>query len=216
MIPNYKIISSGSKGNAVIIEDQILIDCGIPFLGLERYYKDLKLVLLTHEHSDHFKKSTIRKLAELRPTLRFACGGWLAEKIIECGIKPSNIDIFKPDEIGIYGGLRVSLFMLHHDVPNCGWKIHINNSNIIYATDTNSMNGIKAKNFDLYLIEANHLEKEIAKKIEEKQAAGEFAYEIRASRTHLSKEKCDAWLADNLGEESEFVYMHGNEEMFNG
>ena len=53
---NYKIISSCSTGNATIIKDIILIDCGVTFKRLEKYYKQLKIVILTHVHSDHFKK----------------------------------------------------------------------------------------------------------------------------------------------------------------
>ena len=49
---NYKIISSCSTGNATIIKDIILIDCGVTFKKLEKYYKKLKIVLLTHIHSD--------------------------------------------------------------------------------------------------------------------------------------------------------------------
>ena len=40
---NYNVLETGSKGNATIIEDIILIDCGIPFKKLEPYYKNLKL-----------------------------------------------------------------------------------------------------------------------------------------------------------------------------
>ena len=47
---NYKIIASCSSGNAVIIKDIILIDCGVTFKKLEKYYKKLKIVLLTHIH----------------------------------------------------------------------------------------------------------------------------------------------------------------------
>lgn len=50
----YNIISTGSKGNAVVINDRILIDIGVPFKALEPVKKDLRLVLLTHQHSDHF------------------------------------------------------------------------------------------------------------------------------------------------------------------
>ncbi len=65
----YDVISTGSKGNAVII-DNILIDCGVPFNKLTQAYKKLQLVLLTHKHSDHFRPSTIKRLAAERPTLR--------------------------------------------------------------------------------------------------------------------------------------------------
>ncbi len=60
---NYKIISSCSTGNATIIRDIILIDCGVTFKKLEKYYKQLKIVLLTHVHQDHFNRSTIKKIS---------------------------------------------------------------------------------------------------------------------------------------------------------
>ena len=51
----YNIIATGSKGNAVVIEHEILIDCGVPFKALAAEWKTLKLVLLTHIHCDHFQ-----------------------------------------------------------------------------------------------------------------------------------------------------------------
>ena len=50
----YEIIATGSDGNAVVINDIVLIDCGVPFKALKPYYKKLKLVLLTHIPADHF------------------------------------------------------------------------------------------------------------------------------------------------------------------
>ena len=47
---NYKIISSCSSGNAVIIKDIILIDCGVTFKRLQKYYKNLKIVINTYSH----------------------------------------------------------------------------------------------------------------------------------------------------------------------
>ena len=47
----YKILASCSSGNAVIIRDVMLIDCGVTFKRLQKYYKKLKIVLLTHIHS---------------------------------------------------------------------------------------------------------------------------------------------------------------------
>ena len=35
----YNIISTGSKGNALVIEDNILIDCGVSFTKLKNVYK---------------------------------------------------------------------------------------------------------------------------------------------------------------------------------
>ena len=47
----YNIISTGSDGNATILEEFVLIDCGVPYKALEPYVPKLKLVLLTHIHS---------------------------------------------------------------------------------------------------------------------------------------------------------------------
>ena len=48
---NYAVVSTGSKGNAVIIEDFILVDCGVPYKALSEKCRKLKIVLLTHVHS---------------------------------------------------------------------------------------------------------------------------------------------------------------------
>lgn len=47
----YEIISTGSRGNSVVINGEILIDAGVPFKALSANHKSLKLVLLTHVHS---------------------------------------------------------------------------------------------------------------------------------------------------------------------
>lgn len=73
----YKIISTGSKGNAVVVDGRILIDCGVPFRRLESVYRDLDAVLLTHIHSDHFQPKTLARLAAERPSLRFFACPWL-------------------------------------------------------------------------------------------------------------------------------------------
>lgn len=48
---DYKLIASSSKGNALLIENKILIDCGVTFSKLKEYIYNLKIVLLTHSHS---------------------------------------------------------------------------------------------------------------------------------------------------------------------
>ena len=74
------------------------------------------------------------------------------------------------------------------------------------------MQRIKAKNYDLYLIEANYTEQELLERIRSKEAAGEYVYEYRVQKVHLSKEKCDEWLLENIGENSEAVYIHQHTE----
>lgn len=209
---NYKIISSCSTGNAVIIKDIILIDCGVTYKKLKDDYKKIKLVLLTHIHSDHFKRETIKKLAQERPTLRFACCEWLLEPLLECGVNRKNIDVL---EIGIkydYKLFKVVPIKLYHDVPQCGYRILFDNYKIIYATDTRTLEGIIAKNYDLYLIEGNYEDKEIEERIRKKQEIQQYCYEYRARNTHLSKGQASDFLLNNMGDKSEYVFMHEHVE----
>ena len=205
---NYNIINSGSDGNAVIIEEIILMDCGVSFKRLKDYYRKLKIVFLTHIHLDHLNKTTIRKLAQERPTLRFACCQWLVDTLIECGVKAKNIDLLEVGERYDYGLVEIKPVYLYHDVENCGYRIYQGEKKAIYITDTHTLEGIEAKNYDIYLIEANYYEEEILQTIEEKKATGKYIYEYRAMESHLSKEQTNEWLLENMGDNSIYQYLH--------
>ena len=209
---NYKIISSCSTGNAVIIRDVILIDCGVTFKRLENYYKKLKIVLLTHIHGDHFKKATIKKLSQERPTLRFACCEWLLEPLLECGVLRKNIDVLEIGTKYDYKLFKVVPIKLYHDVPQCGYRVLFDDYKVIYATDTRTLDGITAKNYDLYLIEGNYEDEELEERIRKKQEIQQYCYEYRARYTHLSKGQASDFLLKNMGNNSEYVFMHEHVE----
>ena len=204
---NYKIINSGSDGNAIIINDVILIDCGVSYKKLKDYINYLKIVLLTHIHHDHFKKSTIRKLVSNRPTLRFGCCEWLVQELIDCGVNKRNIDVY---EIGKkYDYLMFSLIAikLYHDVPQCGYRLFMNNKKLIYATDTKTLDGITAKDYDVYLIEGNYENEE-----ELHNRSYGYDYESRVKNTHLSREYTSNWLLENMNDNSVYEFMHMHKE----
>lgn len=209
---NYKIISSNSKGNAVVIRDNILVDCGVTFKKLEEYYKNIKLVLLTHIHSDHFNKTTIKKLSNERPTLRFACCEWLLEPLLACGVNRKNIDVLQIGKTYDYRLFKVIPIQLYHDVPQCGYRVVFKDYKVFYATDTKTLDGISAKNYDLYLIEGNYDEKEMEERIRTKEEAGNYIYEYRAKNNHLSKQAATDFLLRNMGDSSEYIFMHEHEE----
>ncbi len=204
---NYKIINSGSDGNGVIIEDTILIDCGISFKKLRDYYKKIEIVLLTHIHQDHFNKSTIKRLAYERPTLRFGCCEWLVKDLVECGVSKKNIDVYKIGKIYSYKNFKVIPITLYHDVPQCGYKLKINGNKLIYATDTNRIDHIIAQNYDYYFIEGNYENEE-----ELHQRAENKYYESRVKDTHLSKVQATEWLIKNMGNKSKYIFMHEHKE----
>jgi phosphoribosyl 1,2-cyclic phosphodiesterase len=112
-----------------------------------------------------------------------------------------------------FDGFTVIPFRLKHDVPNQGYKIHFDSGEkIFFATDTGSLDGIEAPNYDLYLVEANHTEADIRRRIWEKEVEGVYCYEYKARRNHLSQEACDAWLYTQMGSRSRYVYMHQHKD----
>lgn len=208
----YEIIGTGSTGNAVLVNRSILIDCGVPFKSIAPYVRQIKLVLLTHIHGDHFNPATIRRLAAERPTLRFAGGKWMVKPLADNGVALRNIDALDCGMMYDYGIGSIIPVGLNHNVPNCGYKLLFNAGKVFYATDTNDLNGISAKGYDLYMVEADYEDEEIHQRIKEKEENGEYAYEYGVLHNHLSKEKCDAWIYANAGDTSEYIYMHQHQD----
>lgn len=206
-----QVISSGSEGNAVIYNNAIMVDCGVSFKALEAVKRSLKIVLLTHKHSDHLKIRTLQRLQAERPTLRVACGDFLLEEL-PC-IK--NIDVLQVGKIYDYGAFKVSPVKLYHDVPNFGWRIFLpNGQKIFHATDTVHLEGITAKGYDLYAIEHNYCEEYIQQAIEEARANGEYTHAYGSIKTHLSIQQARAFIEKNRKESSEVLELHKSRSFY--
>lgn len=79
---------------------------------------------------------------------------------------------------------------------------------VFYATDTGTLEGVEAKEYDWYMIEANHTRAELEERARAKLDAGQFAYEIRAARNHLSREQAEEWLYSQMEPNSQYVFLH--------
>ena len=206
-----QVISSGSEGNAVIYNNAIMVDCGVSLKALQEVKRSLKIVLLTHKHSDHLKIRTLQRLQAERPTLRVACGAFLLEEL-PC-IK--NIDVLQVGKIYDYGAFKVSPVKLYHDVPNFGWRIFLpNGQKIFHATDTVHLEGISAKGYDLYAIEHNYCEEYIQQAIEEARANGEYTHAYGNINTHLSIQQARAFIEANRKESSEVLELHKSRSFY--
>lgn len=206
----YEIIQTGSTGNCTILNSVIALDMGVAFKKVAPIMRGLQLVFVSHEHGDHFKESTIRNLARSRPLLRFCGGAFLVQKLIDAGVDRRNIDILEPGVRYDYGAYQVEAFELFHDVPNYGLRVFSQGQKAVYIVDTGHLEGVEAKDYDLYLVEANHTTAEIEERAAEKQDAGQFAYEIRAAENHLSYEQAIDWLTENMTSRGIWVPMHAH------
>jgi L-ascorbate metabolism protein UlaG (beta-lactamase superfamily) len=206
----YKVISTGSKGNAVLINGVILIDIGVSFKTIKKYLKDIKLVLLTHIHGDHLNKKTLKKVMAERPSLRVACCPELYETVVETAGKTTEIDVLTRMDMFKYDNIAtINYTYLYHDVANVAWHVELpTGEKALYATDTIRVDHIKAKDYDVYFLESNFLEEEIQEQIDEKKRQLEYAYQERAIETHLSHEKAEEFFIKNATPTSLWVKMH--------
>lgn len=200
----YNIVSSGSKGNAVLYFDSVMVDCGVSFSSVKPYLYDLQLILLTHRHGDHFNESALRRLVFERPTLRIGCCEWMADKISFA----KNVDIYKIGRLYNYGSFQVAPFKLYHDVPNAGYRIFKNGKKIFHATDTAHLKGITAIGYDLYSIEHNFNEETVFDMIYKTESSGGYAYQRESINSHLSEQDANDFFYRNKGENSVLVRLH--------
>lgn len=196
---NCRIIASGSKGNAILYE-YVLVDCGVPYSKLKPYAERIKLVLLTHEHKDHFN---LRTLKELSKHAKIVCSHNM-KRFLD-GIEHIALDTNKWYS---FGSVKLSPFVLYHDVENVGWRIEINGKKVFHATDTSTLVGLTAKDYDVYGIEANHSLLEIEDQIEKASMKRQYTYKIGAKESHLSIEKAIDFLVENANVKSRIEFLH--------
>lgn len=206
------VVASGSSGNFVVLNGIIGLDIGVSWKQVEPYAKNMKFIWVTHSHMDHLLPPTVGRLAAEHPIIRFAGGAFLTSDFIRAGVPKRQIDALEPRTRYDYGAFQVEPVELYHDVPCYGLKIFVAGESAIYAVDTGYINHVDAKGFDLFLVESNHHESEIAARIADKQSRGEFAYEMRAAKYHLSHEQAMAWLAENAGAKSRYILLHQHKD----
>jgi len=205
----YKIIASGSTGNAVLYHGCILVDCGVPFSMLKEYVKDIQLVLLTHKHKDHLNTTTIQRLIKERPTLRLGCG----KHLFPFFIPNKRIYIYEPNKWYDYGPFKISTFNLYHDVENIGYRIDYGGHRTIHATDTFTLEGITAKNYDLFALEHNYDEETVWDRIKEIEENGGFAHQRGAINSHLSEQQARQFFWENKHENSQLIRLHESKHL---
>ena len=205
----YNIIGSSSKGNAIIVEDKILLDCGVSYTKLKAYLKNIKLIFVSHVHKDHLLPTTIKHIAYNYPAIKYICGSnYVVNKLVECGVNKKNIYILNTSKWYDLGMIKAKLEPLEHDTPNYALLFEYKSKKCLYVVDTASVDNIEAKNYDLYLIESNYKDEilEYHKQICENE--DEMYYLDRVDKTHLSYSKANDFLINNMGSNSEYCYIH--------
>ena len=219
-----EVLESGSIGNSIIYLKEVLVDIGLPYSTLKEHIKEVKYLLLTHEHQDHLLPATLQAIIINRPDIKIFIPDYLVDfiKNLKVGRKPiilpQNYHIYRKTEEG-YPAVSINDYqfqpvLLQHNVMNCAykiWKFAEDNQKpfkILHATDTNTLIGIYALEYDLYAIEFNYETKTTSALIYRANRNGRFIHQINSIKNHNSFENAQKFLDENAGENSQVVALH--------
>lgn len=161
-------LSSGSKGNAYIVEhegDALLIDCGIgPRIFKQRiapfFPSAIRFhgVLITHNHSDH--TSGLQAFLKSNPEVPVYANELTAESTgFETGVAPSAFVCFENGQDFCAGPFRVEAFSLPHDASDpVGFLVEADEI-YLHATDFGvpvKAAGTRLSKADVATVEFNH------------------------------------------------------------
>lgn len=208
---NYNIIGSSSKGNCIVVEDILMLDCGVTYTKIKKYLSKVKLIFISHSHQDHLLLSTIKKITYNFPTIKFICGSRdVVFKLNDCGVNKKNIYFMEANKWFSLGIIDFRLERVTHDVENYCIKVKFNkiDKKMMYIVDTSNVDDIEAKNYDLYLVENNYQEKLLQEHIDNCEDENMLYYLNRVPKTHLSSGQANSFLIENMGDNSVYEYIH--------
>lgn len=195
---NYKIISTGSKGNCVIIND-VMVDCGVPFGKIKDDLYEIKYLLITHIHQDHLNKKTVQQIAENFPRIMII-GNYEVHNSYNCNVIANAGFTIETDDYSFYP------FENSHDVLCYGYTWTFEGQEIIYATDTSTLKNAPEKKYDFLFLESNHDEA----KLEAVRNENKGSYNPYLSgKRHLSTQQAKAFFYLNRrNQQSQFIELH--------
>lgn len=172
-----QVLGSSSKGNATALwtsKKALMVDCGMGKRYIEENlellnikFSDIEGVFITHGHTDHVKKSSLRLMVNRK--IKIFCHEDVAEvlkirfDIAREAEKKDLLKTFQKEEVIEFDRFRVKGFEVVHDTHCYGFNIFTGSGDdtkkITVATDLGSTgNGITEKfiNSDVIIIESNY------------------------------------------------------------
>ncbi len=206
------VLSSGSKGNSVLIQTsntKILIDLGVTKSYVEEKLEELKVdpneikaILITHTHVDHIQGLKVF-LKKYHPKLYVnnAILSLLQEYINDFDYVLYEMPSFKIDDLGI------EVIKTSHDVEgSVGFIVKNGEKSLVNITDTGYINNRyfkKLSNHDLYIMESNH--------DVEMLMNGKYPFHLKkrilSDKGHLSNADASYYLSEFIGNKTKTIIL---------
>lgn len=142
-----KTIATGSSGNCYLINNDLLIECGLSFKKMQSKVdiSKVKTCLVSHEHADHAKSIVIleTKMDMYAPLSTIKKQGCVMTKRISDGQRIHS------------NGYTIDVFKCYHDVETYGFVVTKGDERLLYASDTTDID-VYYNNITHLMIECNY------------------------------------------------------------
>lgn len=204
---DYKILSSGSVGNAVRIRN-IMIDCGIPFSKMKEELYRCQYLLITHDHQDHVKQATLNQIVKLFPNIQI----FSTYKVARLN---DSVTAINTDYLPIWlpkSKCNMWAVSVPHNTLCFAYVLKFPDIEVIYATDlknTRELGAFTEENgfqYDYTFLEANYDETKL--RILGNSWHGQYNAYVDSSERHLSKDDSLRFYVKYRKEGGEYIELH--------
>lgn len=212
----YKIISSGSVGNAVKLTFQngikMMIDIGLSFKVLKKDLQDCHLLFISHIHGDHLNVGCYNQIRKNFPWIKVIACKEVNDLLVSKGKAPVNIIVEHGTTIDV-SGVECTFLDAPHEVQNLGIIGTSNGQTFLYATDLMTTLSFSeyldktGKKIDLLLLEANYDGAVIGYSEYMKIHSGYDTYN-NGSYRHLSVRQNTEFATKYLSEGGTSIHLH--------
>ena len=210
---DYKILSSGSVGNAVRIRN-IMIDCGIAFNKMKEELYECDYLLITHDHQDHVKPAVLKQITEQFPNIEVYSTYKVAR--MNDAVVAINTDYLP---IGLPKS-RCSMWAVPvpHNTLCFAYVLGFEDMNIIYATDlkrTDELDEFTRKQrfkYDYVFLEANYDQTKL--RLLGDTWHGQYNAYVDSSERHLAKDESLKFYVKHKKEGGEYIELHKSSRFY--
>lgn len=212
----FTVLSSGSTGNATLIEHgdvRVLLDAGLSAKRLEQLLAErgvapdgLQCILVTHEHSDHVKG--LGAMARKYKLPVYAnMNTWNELERAVGDLSDDQRVAFKTGDVLSFGDLSVESFPISHDAAEpVAYNFQVGGVKLSIATDIGYLSPIvreKTRDADVLVLESNHDVGMLR--------VGRYPWNVKrrilSDVGHLSNEAAGEALCELIGERTKRVYL---------
>ncbi len=185
-----------------------MIDCGVAYKRVEPYLSCVKTLLITHNHSDHVKPSTLSRIKKEWPGIT-TFGNW------EVAQSFNNVDYICNAGFPVFtqDNICIEPFECKHNTTCTGYTWEDPElGRTIYATDTQTFDNAPDGLYDTFLIESNHDET----KLRLAKHSGKYGYNAYAGgMRHASTQQAKAfYYTRRTSKKALFIEMHKSKRFY--